>query len=984
MSNNNNYLYSNAFIQQENQDSWDQHFHEQYRQQQFQQAIQDPDSTYYDHFVPYGPQTNGENEPESENEIKNQKFFVKKTTSVVPVSSRDRDYTEFPFPSHFIFFLPKTFHNIEKIELVACSFPNAANVIKGPEDNSLQNNRIFWRNYSDIFSCFYNGLDSSQLEFTYDSTKRGYFFSVPDYYCILPRLDVFIYGCQSQQSSFIGKKTAYYISTDSNYSSTFFIYFSNISVGTPFMASVNMPAPVYSIDIVPGNYTITNLMSQIENQMNQVRRTDEKFHYFQVTESTDTDIITIKSYTLFTLDSNPFSSTLGSYSIVVSQPGHTFLTGDVVLIVGAQTFNGIPSTVLNSEFIISNIIDINSFEIQLTQLPSATGFGGGPNVFTGSIHPFQFIFGPNNRYLDSIYDKSIANNLGFNIENSGVSLNTIDPFSTVSIVIDSFIVSPANPNFSRIFFSNISTSNFKASTVSISNVTNNVLTHSVSSDIPKVESSIFIVLDSLTFLDDLGNVKTIENFQGYIKVVSTGLTTLKVLDLNIISATSGRMKLGTLIKLSKLDLEPDASFKGIQGTGLYFVENVGANYIDIDYHPQYIGDVQNELIYTSMLKVHHPNHNFNVVNITVLSPTIYNLTSPFSNFIPAQSYGCNAISGIDPGTTEFTLLSGVLNFDIGSFQPVYLKETGIGNVFLNRRYLAKITSTTTFTIVFTLASPEIVNAYFTTYSSSISEFKLLTGFPLYALDGAFNTFSSTGDNALRIDNFKTFGGPPITSGIGGPPFVFHTGIANFNTKENEVVFYRTQSNIPSSQRVFGVPLSELNDTYFDVILIDANNYYISLDKYFFEAENNQTFGGSKVFVNSDLHGWDYAQSNTKDWTLNTTLNKGVRLSGDDRVYLTCKGLATVYKKEIEDGFAEIILDQQPGAICFNSFVSEPFIYQNLKDKLSKLEFQVVYETGDIYNFNNLEFSFTLKITEVQKILENETNTGITNEEIYSS
>jgi len=966
----NNFLYSNAFVQQNNP-TWNQHFHDMYRQQQFQEAVQDPDSTYYDHFIPFGAvsgQTDVATKPTN--------FFIKKTTSVVPVSSKDRDFTQFKSPNHFIFDLPKTFHNIEKVELVACSFPNAANVIKGSDDGSLQNNRIFWRNYSDVFSCFYNGISGlPTISFVVGSLngQAGYYFDIEQYYCSIPKLDVYIYNTET---SLNGKRSAYLMTQNIDNVCTFFVYFED--VGDSFVGCVNMPAPVYHVDILPGNYTVNGLISQIQSQMNQVLRTDGQYHYFNVGQSNDTNLITFKSYNLTKLDSNPLATQLGSYEIVVTQPGHTFLTGDTVLIVNAQSFNGLSSTLLNNEFTITNIIDINSFTITVNQFPSATSAGGGNNIFTGVVYSFQFIFGTNNRYLDGVFSKSIADNLGFNIENSGTLLSQSDPFSTVSLQLSSAIVSPANVNWTRFYLTNsIDTSiPLKSITMPVTNITNNVITFIPNASFPiENEKSIYFYLENVVYINSLGKEEVADHLEMFLNVLPTSLTTLLALKANIVSASSGVIKLGTLVKFSKVDMSPDITFKGIQNSNMFFLEGIGSNYIDVFYNFTFAAaDLSASTVYTSFLKVTHPNHGFRFVNVAI-NRSVYTVTNSVFDTIP--SYSClSTPSTNDTTSVEITLVSGTHSFTIGSFERVYFINTGSGHgasQLAATMYLAHIDSNNSFVITVpdnTLVGSGACTAYFTSQPISLSQFNTTNN--AYAIDSSYTDYAST-SSTLTVTNPKKFPSN-IVPNTG-------TGTAFFNTKQNEVFYYRITS---SSSSIFGVPLSTLNNTCFDVeTIIDANTYYIELDKYFFETENNVSFGGSSVFVNSDLHGWRYSQSNTNDWSLNSSLQKGIRLSGDDRVYLTCTGLPTVYKKEILDGFAEIILDQQPGAICFNSFVTEPFIFQNLKDKLSSLEFKVVYDSGDYYNFNNLEFSFTLKITEIQNVLENETQTGLTNKDIYS-
>jgi hypothetical protein len=62
-------------------------------------------------------------------------------------------------------------------------------------------------------------------------------------------------------------------------------------------------------------------------------------------------------------------------------------------------------------------------------------------------------------------------------------------------------------------------------------------------------------------------------------------------------------------------------------------------------------------------------------------------------------------------------------------------------------------------------------------------------------------------------------------------------------------------------------------------------------------------------------------------------------------------------------FSRISLDQPPGYVCFR-YLNNPKMYNIPLDKLEELELSVVYHDGTLYEFNDLDFSFTLEITEI--------------------
>jgi hypothetical protein len=67
---------------------------------------------------------------------------------------------------------------------------------------------------------------------------------------------------------------------------------------------------------------------------------------------------------------------------------------------------------------------------------------------------------------------------------------------------------------------------------------------------------------------------------------------------------------------------------------------------------------------------------------------------------------------------------------------------------------------------------------------------------------------------------------------------------------------------------------------------------------------------------------------------------------------------------VKDVFARITLDQSPGSVVF-SYMSNPKNFDTTPlNRLEDLEFSVLNYDGSFYEFNDLDYSFTLEITEV--------------------
>jgi hypothetical protein len=74
--------------------------------------------------------------------------------------------------------------------------------------------------------------------------------------------------------------------------------------------------------------------------------------------------------------------------------------------------------------------------------------------------------------------------------------------------------------------------------------------------------------------------------------------------------------------------------------------------------------------------------------------------------------------------------------------------------------------------------------------------------------------------------------------------------------------------------------------------------------------------------------------------------------------------------DVKNIFARITLDESPGTMVF-SYLSNPKVFDTVPlNKLDELEFSIVNYDGTFYEFNDLDYSFTLQITEVIDVTDN--------------
>ena len=163
-------------------------------------------------------------------------------------------------------------------------------------------------------------------------------------------------------------------------------------------------------------------------------------------------------------------------------------------------------------------------------------------------------------------------------------------------------------------------------------------------------------------------------------------------------------------------------------------------------------------------------------------------------------------------------------------------------------------------------------------------------------------------------------------------------------------------------------ISELNINSKEFIVRDI------LDENTFTFYNSNSFatsieqgGGSSLYISSLLHGFNGQQTNTK----NNVLNRSINLQGENYSFLCSPQLSTMMNTgKVRDIFARISLSESPGSMVF-TYLSNPKNFDTVPlNSLEELEFSILNYDGTFYEFNDLDYSFTLEITEIQDVIDN--------------
>jgi hypothetical protein len=226
---------------------------------------------------------------------------------------------------------------------------------------------------------------------------------------------------------------------------------------------------------------------------------------------------------------------------------------------------------------------------------------------------------------------------------------------------------------------------------------------------------------------------------------------------------------------------------------------------------------------------------------------------------------------------------------------------------------------------------------------------------IITFDSNFNSNPTVGDTFLLYNAPLNTNG---TSGIIGASNKFYLyGSNNIGGISSDLINGKNvyDQNNPN----------ELNPhTTFHTIrsIIDADNFTFTVATAFSTISENG--GGNNVFISSLKHGFSGIQDNTK----NDLLNRSINLEGENYVFICCPQLKNLINSgnNVDNIFARITLDESPGNIVFssvNNTISPPIVFTNPLSKLNELEFSVRNYDNTLYDFNDLDWSMVLKISE---------------------
>jgi len=191
-----------------------------------------------------------------------------------------------------------------------------------------------------------------------------------------------------------------------------------------FWQSLNDGETIYKITLTPGNYNVSNLCDEINNQVSTVNIANANitsgttYNYSKTFRSEtkidiNNNIFSIKFFGVLNIQ-NPFNINTNSantniYYLTVNHPNHLLQVGTKITIQNSTSIGIVPDYIINTDQTIYSIIDANYYTIQLNQFNILSN---NSNIQSGGGNAVQIIYPYITRLLFNQVG-TIGNLLGF-------------------------------------------------------------------------------------------------------------------------------------------------------------------------------------------------------------------------------------------------------------------------------------------------------------------------------------------------------------------------------------------------------------------------------------------------------------------------------------------------------------------------------------------------------------------------------------------
>lgn len=693
--------------------------------------------------------------------------------------------------------------------------------------------------------------------------------------------------------------------------------------------SITKTYPVYSVSLRIGSYIATTLQSEIASKLNSVKRANKlgDFHYFDVTLDLDTDIVTFTSLILKQTPNNALSVTAGTGIVNVNSPNHGYYTGQTIYLVGGTNIGGITSLVLNAPHKIT-VLNSDNFQFEVNIKAGNTVIGGGSNVKTGKLAPFQLLFGHQTH--------TVAPNIGFPLENSAQRIDTYIQSIQNLYMVD---ITLATPHGFLTTFDFIG----KPCTISASGTS------------PSIDG-----VRVITKIVDTNTFTVITNSKIDYFVLSSGTVTFGAKTYSINSIKNHTVDTVLVTTFTPHDYALDDVGKSV--TFYNTVTTPTFNSSNLIYGllgPQQIiipgsvlpgGDSNTNSIGSGgSMPRHEPLKTFTFQITNVVTGAFTTLTCPNHGLMVGDRIQINNVTTIPSIVANNNGVYAIVSVPDNNTLIVNFATTSVdlttvnnGNAYIGSNIIKA-----------SFPYHGFNNIIGITNGVDPGTVLITTTLPHHLATGQLIRVMQT-DCTPSIDGggYEVTVISPDSFEIPYPPGLSTPGTSGILGMSNKFLLYGVTG-------FGGISSEAFNNNEFTVKdILDQHSFTFEISEF---ATSGDIGGGTDVYVSSLLHGFNGIQDNTK----NSLLNRSINLQGENYAFLCCPQLSTMMNTgSVKNVFARITLDQSPGSMVF-SFLSNPKEFDTVPlDTLSELDFSVVNWDGTLYDFNNIDFSMTFEITEV--------------------
>lgn len=183
------------------------------------------------------------------------------------------------------------------------------------------------------------------------------------------------------------------------------------------------------------------------------------------------------------------------------------------------------------------------------------------------------------------------------------------------------------------------------------------------------------------------------------------------------------------------------------------------------------------------------------------------------------------------------------------------------------------------------------------------------------------------------------------------------------------IFPKSYNVVITFEYICGIPINKISN-YQIITYVEKDLYFIDLDEH--PTTHIRQFGGDEITISKIINinkGYDDPNnytiyldkiySNIVEIGLVSSEFPKIENNKENYILMICNQIQIINSKY--NAFAKILLPYSHGQTLFNTYVNTPQYFHNPINKIYKLDIEFRTSEGKLYDFNNRDHSFTLKL-----------------------